>query len=460
MDKTSLFRELQKRHGVSVPFALKEYLFREQLAFVQDPAPFKIAVTTRRAGKSTSCVADLTFTAVDNPNSVCLYITLSRKNAKRLVWPEFKRLNKKFHLRGIPNESDLSITYLNGSVIYLLGAKDRSSIEDMRGLPVKKAYLDETQSFPAYIKDLIDDVIGPSLMDHAGTLCVIGTPGPVPVGYFYDLTKNPEWSHHFWSWKENPYIPPGMLDRELKRRGVTVKDPSIQREWFGKWVIDRTSLVFQYDSAINDYTELPKAEWTFILGIDLGFDDADALAVLAYQEFGDTTYLVEEMITPHQDITSLRKQIDKLQKKYDFSRIVIDTAGLGKKITEEISKRYKIPMIPADKSRKLEYIELFNDTLRNGKFKAKPFSKLSQDCNKVEWDRDKSTPDKKIISDRFHSDICDAVVYAWKEAYAYAFEKKPDSPKPGTSEYFKQQEDEMFDGEFERISKIENGEDD
>lgn len=461
MEKSLYLLEYQRRQwGLKTTsrFKLEDYLFPEQLAFVRDPSPFKIAVTTRRAGKSTSCVADLTDTAITNAERIQLYITLSRKNAKRLVWPEFKRLNKRFNLGGKPNESDLSLTYPNGAITYLLGAKDKSSIEDMRGLPVKKAYLDEAQSFPAYIADLVDDVIGPSLMDHAGSLCVIGTPGPVPAGYFYDLTKNKEWSNHFWSWEQNPYIPKGMLERELKRRGVGLNDPSIQREWFGKWVVDRNSLVYQYDTEVNHFESLPKGEWTYILGIDLGYDDADALALLAYCEGHPDTYLIQEIVTRHQDLTALCKQIDHISSKVELSRIVIDTAGLGKKITEEISKRYKVPMIPADKKRKNEYIELFNDTLRTGKFKAKATSKFAQDSNKVEWDLDKSTPDRKVISKRFHSDICDAVVYAWKESYAYTHEKVPDAPRIGSSEWAKIEEEKMFQEEYEKLKAIEEEE--
>lgn len=470
MDDRQVLSELVSRKEARKKFVLSDYLFDKQLQFVLDPSPFKAAVTTRRAGKSTSCVADLTDTALNTPDCVCLYITLSRKNAKRLVWPEFKKLNKRFKLGGKVNESDLSITFENGSVIYLLGAKDRSAIEDFRGLPIKKVYLDEAQSFPAYIKDLIDDVIGPALMDYAGTLCLIGTPGPIPAGYFFELTKNKEWSHHFWSFFDNPFIPQKsgkthqeILDRELKRRGVTADDPSIQREWFGKWVVDKNALVFQYSDSLNHYDTLPVLpkgqHWTYVLGIDLGFDDADALAVIAYNETSTKTYLLDELVTPHQDVTALCAQIDKLQKRYEFSKIVIDSAGLGKKITEEINRRYKISMVPAEKARKLEYIELLNDALRTANFMVKSRSLFAQDTNKVEWDRDKSKPDKKVISDRFHSDICDAVLYAWRESYSYLHEKPTAGPKPGTPEFFKQEEDKMYDHEFERHKELEGAED-
>lgn len=469
MDKPKLterqiLEELARRKGLlsqDGQFRLEDHLFDKQLQFVQDPAPFKLGVTTRRAGKTISCVADLVHTAMSNESVIVLYITLSRKNAKRLVWPEFKKLNNKYKLRAEVNETDLSMHFPNGSIAYILGASDRTSIEDFRGLAIKKVYLDESQSFPSYIEQLIDDVLSPALMDHNGQLVLIGTPGPIPNGYFYDLTKNPNWSHHFWSFFDNPRMPflklgythQDMLDRELKRRGVKAEDPSIQREWFGRWVVDENSLVYKYDSAKQDYVDMPRGSWTYVLGVDLGYLDADALAVLAYDTAQPHTYLVEEKVTRGQDISALCSQIDEFCKKYDIAKIVVDTGGLGKKITEEIQKRFLVPMIAAEKTRKSEFIELMNDAMRTGTFKIKSTSQFAHDAQKVEWDHDKSTPDKKIISDRFHSDICEAVLYAWRESYAFTFKAKPDYPEFGTVAWTNTQSEAMFQAELEKYTE-------
>lgn len=462
--KQQALEELARRKGlITAPgtFPIAQYLFDKQLSFVADPSPFKVAVTTRRAGKTISCAADLTDTALNTPDCIVLYITLSRKNAKRLVWPEFKKLNQRFQLGGEVNESDLSIRYPNGSILYLLGASDRTSIEDFRGLAIKKVYLDESQSFPAYIGELVDDVLGPALMDHDGQLILIGTPGPIPSGYFYDLTNNPSWSHHSWSFFDNPKLPflakglthKDMLDRELKRRGVNSNDPSIQREWFGKWIVDSNSLVYHYNALKNDYKAPPIASWTYILGVDLGFDDSDALALIAYSEAYPETYLLEEVITPNQDITALCKQIDAITARYDVTKIVVDTGGLGKKITEEISKRYKIPMVAAEKNRKNEYIELMNDALRTGTLKIKKDSRFAHDAQKVEWDWDHSTPDKKVISKKFHSDICEAVLYAWRESYSYTHSKAKAEPEFGTRAWSDKESEAMFQATLSRLEE-------
>lgn len=438
--------ELQERLKTKA-FKLDDFLFREQLELVEDRKPFKTAVCTRRAGKTVGCAADLVYTAATNKGVICLYITLSRSNAKRIIWPEIKKINREFELGGIANESDLSMVFpKNESVIYLSGASDRTEIEKFRGLALKKVYLDESQSFPPYIKDLVDDVISPALMDYAGTLCLIGTPGPVPSGFFYECAQSPDWSHHNWTFWQNPYIAiksglthQELLDRELKRRGVTIEDPSIQREWFGKWLLDSEALVFHYKPEVNHYEDLPPAEYVYLLGVDFGFEDADALSVLAWSPRSPITYLVEELVVAKQGISQLVNQIESIRKRYSISKIVADFGGLGKKISEEMIRRFQIPLKPAEKTRKIESIELLNDAMRRGHFKAKKNSRFASDCMLVEWDKDRSSPEAKKISDHFHSDICDAVLYSFRESPSFSWRPPIVRPKPGTPEWAKEE---------------------
>ncbi len=439
-------RELAKRAKPS-QFNIATFLFDKQLAFVRDTAPFKTAVCSRRSGKTVACAADLIDTAINNTGVVCLYITLSRKNAKKIIWKELLNINRNYGLGGRPDNTELSLSFPNGSIIYASGAKDSSEIEKFRGLAIKKAYIDECQSFKAYIRELIDEVIAPALMDYAGSLALIGTPGPVPTGYFHDCsTATNVWAQHAWTFFDNPFITSksgqthqAILNRELERRGVAIDDPSIQREWFGRWILDADSLLLRYSADKSNYVTQPTEKFTYIMGIDLGFVDADAIAIIGFSDLSPDTYLIEELVIPKQGITELVEQIQLMQKKYDIAKMLIDEGGLGKKIAEEIRRRHHIPVHPADKVRKMENIAFLNDALRTGRFKAKSDSRFAQDSYLVEIDRDKSTPDKIKVKDNFHSDIIDAVLYAFKESPAYAYQKPKEKPKPGTAKYYEEE---------------------
>jgi hypothetical protein len=454
-------------------FVLEDHLFKQQLAFIADPAAFKVAVCSRRSGKSTGIAYDLVDTATKFKDCTVLYITGTRSDAKKIIWQEILKVNRTHNFGGIANISELTLTFpKHNTIIRLAGAKDEQEIEKIRGQlpPIKKVFIDEAQSIRDRVMvKLIDDVLEAALLDYAASLCLTGTPGAIPIGYFYRVAHNLDknyhplkekvWSNHSWTFFDNPYIPvksktshTALLNRVLSRRGVGLDDPSIQREFFGKWTQDVDSLLLHYNVEKNHFIDPPKGMgWNYIMGIDLGFDDADAIAVLAWSEGSQDTYLVEELVVPQQGITELVGQIEALQKKYPISKMVIDQGGLGKKIAEELRRRHQIPVEAAEKARKMENVAFLNDAMRTKKFFAKKDSKFAQDTYLVEIDRDKSTSDKIKVSDKYHSDIIDAVLYAFKLSPAYAYEAPKNKPLPGTPEWYTLESDEMFEREREGL---------
>lgn len=472
ISKKAIVKALEKRRVGAKTIVLEDHLFTEQLAFVKDPRRFKVGICSRRAGKSTAIAADLVQTAHSTPECTALYVTGSRKDAKKIIWREMLKFNKTHDLGGIPNLSDLTLSLPNGSIVRLEGAKDEQDIEKIRGQlpPVKKAFIDEAQSIrDGVLVKLIDDVLEAALLDYAGSLTVIGTPGAIKAGYFYRICHNLDeagnplkksaWSVHHWTFFNNPFIAKKskkthkeLLDEVLDRRGVTITSPSIQREFFGKWETDSDSLLLTYDPAKNDFEFISERNtYNYVLGIDLGFDDADALAVLAWSESEPTTYLVEEVVVAKQGITELVEQINALDKKYKISKMVIDQGGLGKKIAEELRRRHQIPVEAADKVRKMENVAFLNDALRTGKFRAKKNSKFAQDCYLVEIDKNKSTPDKIKVSDKYHSDIIDAVLYSFKLSPAYAYVQPTPKPTYGTKQWADEEEENMWERHVEGL---------
>lgn len=434
------------------PFCIESFCFPEQVAFIRDESKFKTGVCSRRAGKTVSCAADLTDTALSHDGTVSLYITLSRLNAKRIIWPDLLEINRTYALGGVVNETELCITFPNRSRIFLSGAKDKTEIEKFRGLALKKVYIDEAQSFKAYIQELIDEVLTKALFDHDGSLILIGTPGPVPAGYFYEASQSPSWSHHAWTMLQNPHLEAKsgksalqLIDADCARMGVTRDDPRVQRECFGRWATDPNSLVVRWQ-ARNDFGELPHGvKWQYVLGVDLGFSDADALACIGWHDKAPHAYLVDESIKRKQGITELVAAISAAIKRYDPVAIVMDTGGLGLKIAEELRRRYAIPIKAAEKTRKFEFLELLNDAMATGRFYAQRQSQFVQDSFMVEWDRDKSTGDRLVISDTFHSDIIDAVLYAYRESLHWLHVPEAPKAKIGTKEWLLAQEAEHIE---------------
>lgn len=416
----------------------------KQLAFAQSPAKYRTASCSRRAGKSEGCAGVLLQPVLSKEGCVALYLTKTRINAKRIIWSVLKRLNRVYSLGGNAKEAELCMEFPNGSAIYLGGVNNKDEIDKFRGLPIGVVVIDEAQSIAGYLQELVDEVLEGALMDHDGRVVLVGTPAPVQAGYFWDCTQNPEWDHHHWTVFDNPWIerksgkaPQEHLEAALKRRGVTVDDPSIQREFFGKWAYDPNALVFRYDAIRNDYDSIPSmasGEWECVISGDLGFDDADALAVLRWNTTSPDLWLTYEDVMPKQGITALGNKLRALVDEHKPLSVVLDFGGLGKKIADELTQRWSLNVQAAEKERKLEHIELLNDAMRTGVFHAKKDSRFAQDCMLVEWD--KTNPEKPRISDRYHSDICDAVLYGYRRAKQW-LSVPALAPKPavGTEEW-------------------------
>lgn len=393
-------------------------------------------LVTHNSGKTVGSAADMIATCIAEPDAICLYIALTTKNARSIIWNDLKKIIRDYDLKVKTDDTKLTIKFANASEIRLGGAKDEVEIEKYRGWKLRKVYIDEAQSFRPYLKYFINDILLPALRDLRGQLIITGTPGPIPAGPFYEYATSPNLSHHHWTAFENPHMhdPPHKdlnqtLAEERMMKGISESDPGYQRETYGKWIEDLNSLVFKFSPRLNVEPNIPTQDMIYIFGIDIGYEDADAIAVLGYNFKDQNVYLVEELITTKQTISALVAQIKDLQGRYKPVKMVMDAGALGKKIQEEIKQRHSLPIEAADKHRKMEFIELLNDDLRTGKLKAFPGSRFEQDCALVQWDR--SDPYKLAVSDTYHSDVNDACLYAWRECKHY-IPKDDEASKPKT----------------------------
>lgn len=456
LTKPGLKKELAKRkqeEALASRIVLKGD-FPEQDAFVNDPARYIDAQCSRRAGKTNGLALRFFKTMEKYPKSQCIYLALTLESAREILWPVLQEINDKYHLKCVFTESKLTMKHPNGATLKLFGADMKNFIKRLKGRKYPGVGLDEAQDFGVHLQSLIDDVLTPSISDYVdGWLALTGTPGPVPQGYFFDVTQKRKYgySHHEWTILQNPHMPnPEAFIADLIAKREWQQDhPTLLREWRNKWVLDAQSLWVRYNESVNHYTELPKEhKWNYILGVDIGFNDADAIAVVAWSETSPITYLVEEQITTKQGISDLVTQVETLQKKYSAYKIVMDEGGLGKKVAEDLRQRFGCPLEAADKAHKQTNVELLNDALRLGKFKAKGASRFAQDSYIVQIDWDKSTPNKIVIKKKPHSDVIDAVLYAFRDSYAYTHKPESDKPRYGSKEWAEAQSSEMFEKEM------------
>lgn len=427
------------------------HLFDKQLEVVRDPTRIKALLCGGRAGKTSTAIYDFVAGMLSEPGQQNLYVGLTRPSAKNILWEPLRRLNERHRWGLVLNETELRARHPNGSWLLCVGADDRRELEKVRGVPWNKVRIDECGSHrPSYLQYLAEEVIEARLMDHNGTMWFLGTPTRQAYGYFYDLTtgKVPGVKRFKWTARDNPHVNFDSFIKEIcERRGWSIDNPILQREYFAEWQVETEARVYRFDRARNTLRALPqlgpREQWQHVLAIDFGFGNATAWVVIAYRHGDRRAYVVHASkragLTPS-EVAPITK---RLIETHHPDQIVGDVGGLGKAYAVEFTSRYGIPITPADKLGRRAGIEVTSDALYTG-------SLLSLDCCEplhAEW--------ATLLWDETHTDvaagqdddIADAALYAFKATPAYMTRLVEPVTKDPSRDGF---DDERDDPEWER----------
>lgn len=343
-------------------------LVRVQARVAGDPSR-RIAVRCpRRAGKTTVVRARLMFKCLTKPNANCLYIALTRPKAEELMWMGKSGLKSMAQKLGLREGTDIEfhnakliMTFSNGSAIHLAGASTKDEIDKFRGPEYDEIWIDEAKSYaPKLFKELLEEALEPALITRDGTLGMIGTPGNLLKGKFYEITRvgseesvefddavhavererkhsvywsaveangglsgelerAPDlWSFHSWTLRDNTAEPHQWM-RALRIKaanGWTDRTPQWRREYLGEWQADDTDSVYKFrlynedGEPWNFYTSGPathenpfglppsRSGYEYVYGLDLGAADPFAIVILAYSSDSHNIYQAYEYAAP------------------------------------------------------------------------------------------------------------------------------------------------------------------
>lgn len=405
--------------------------FPQQWAYETSEAKFKLVMCGRRGGKTKSAVRRTVRRAYTIPGHKTLYVTLIRRNCRKLFW---RPLLAELDARGIKydaNEVDMICRLENGSVIEATGCDDIRAAGKIRGDFYDDVIVDEAQE-PSddILEPLVEEVLFPMLIDRGGQMSLQGTPPDTDVGYFVDRLTDPRWTQFGWSMYDNRFIPRAQIDEMIAAKGLTPDHPVYLREILGKAVVNPDALAYEYKRVRNDYephtVDFANGPWRHALGIDLGFQDSDAIVVLAWNRNDPDRRLYERYswAANHQDVDDLADKVDEVRKQFRPVAIVGDHGGHGAvKVLETLKNRMnlEIERKPGDV---MLSVGLVNDDLRTGRLLLQS-EELKKDLQRVQRT---VKPDGKVeINKRgYHSDLSEALRYAHYAARHYA--AKP--PKP------------------------------
>lgn len=266
-----------------------------QKTVIADKSRFKVVCAGRRAGKSVMVRMWELSLAVKDPG-IYWIISPTYKQSKQNHWrdPSGGGLTVEIPREWIDkvNETDLSITLKNSSVIQLKGAEDPDSL---RGVRLKALVIDEIASIRNW-DWLWNEVLQATLIDFQAPAIFIST--PKGFNHFYKLylcedadgNKLPD----FKSWKfisyDNPTLAPGELD--LKKKTTT---PDYFAQEYMADFRKYTGLVykdFARETHITDPFAIPD-NWQIYRGIDFGSTNPTACLFIAVDS-DDNWFVVAE----------------------------------------------------------------------------------------------------------------------------------------------------------------------
>lgn len=322
---------------------LRSILLPYQLAWVNDPARFKIGMWSRQTGKSFGTACEATASCVVTPAD--MWVVLSAGERQALEWMEKAKVwAKAFNLvidsyeelRGSANSvmSRAEVRYANGSRIVAIPANPATA----RGYSAN-LILDE---FAIHEKPWdIWAAIYPSItnpLTGQKKLRIVSTPKG-RANKFYDLwTKNESYSKHKVTILDA--VAQGLpVDIEELRAGVD--DPDIWAQEYMCEFIDSSGVLLPYEliAPCESDAEDPADDAPLYVGMDIG-RSKDLSVIIVGAKRGDTLHVTRVEILQRMPFAEQLAVLSGILLDNRVRRCCIDATGIGAMLSEEAARKF------------------------------------------------------------------------------------------------------------------------
>lgn len=476
VDQKEVLRELVTKLAAkqNLPDVL-ENAFAQQKEFIKDKSKQKALFCTRRSAKSFTAGLYLLFEALRNPGCNCLFIGLTRASAKAIIWKDILSIiDQRFSLGASFNQTELTMTLPNGSVIAVTGTDaEEKEMNKLLGRKFRLVCIDEASMYTIDVRNLVYGILLPAMVDpneddESGIICLMGTASDFPRGLFYDITVGKEqgWSLFKWTAHDNPYVAKkwGETLEKIALERPTYRDTPQYKQWYlNQWVIDEEKLVYRFDMARNLCSVLPHLSndgWVYVLGVDTGWEDDSAFVLSAYHVNHPFLYIPRTFHSKRMTFDDVTAKIQEFMRDPIMAphRVIID--GANKQGVESMRHRSSIPFEFADKQDKVTFIELCNNDLIQGNIKVlnTPENRdLWEEMASLVWvtDGDKiKYPKKEHPSLSNH--LCDAFLYSWRMGWHFASTPSEKNIVKGSRDWYHAQSEQIWERERERLTQLES----
>ena len=296
-------------------------LHPNQQKISDDTRRFRVLVAGRRFGKSFLAMNEVAKIA-RLPNRRIFLVYPTYRQAKQVIWDEFRnRLYEKRWLQKV-NETDLTFILKNNTKISLRGADNEDSL---RGISLDYAVFDE---FAMINESAWTDVIRPALSDRQGGALFITTPMG-QTNWSYDLyQRGQDPSETQWkSWQMQTIDGGRVTEEEIAQAQQDLDTRSFEQEYLATFVTYSNRVHYSFDREQN--VRVYEGDIPNLLYVGLDFNVGQMSATVFIRQ-GDLVYAIDEIALYSSNTFEI---CDELKTRYPNKRIWVypDPSGSARR---------------------------------------------------------------------------------------------------------------------------------
>lgn len=304
-------------------------LHEKQREVVRHPARFKVIRAGRRGGKSTLEEEECSFKAVNKKDQHILYLAPTQKQARSIIWEEFKR--RLSPIGAVFNESRLEIKVPTQdgaySIIYVGGWENR---ENYRGMKFHHITFDELDT----LKDFFiswQEIFRPALTDTRGTAHFIGTPKSESRN-LQRMEKIAETDYDYATFHFTSYDNPHVDDEEIEKAKKELAFDTFKQEYLAEY-IDHQGALFNYSALVDVFSNTIDRTNKRYMIVDVAGDGTDRCVFSFWEGLVEYKRLSFDRLNS----SSIREKIRELAvaDHIPFSHILVDAVGVGEHLPKE-----------------------------------------------------------------------------------------------------------------------------
>lgn len=291
-------------------------LSKAQATIANTPKRFRTAICGRRFGKTFLAIRELARFA-RHPNQLCWYIAPTRSQGKGIVWDQLKERLGALNWIAKTNESELTITLINGSEITI---KSADAYDRMRGYSVSFCVFDEFADFDPEVWT----AVRPTLSDRQGHALFIGTPKGGRSSWAYEIYSNAvtnpdDWASFTYTTLDGGNVP----EEEIEAARRDMPERMFRQEYMATWEEAAGQIYYAFDRVHN--VKEPETIDTSTLYIGADFNISPLCACIAVRK-GEDLYVIDEIQLYSSNTNELA---DEIRSRYPKSKVWIypDPAG-------------------------------------------------------------------------------------------------------------------------------------